>query len=194
MKIIGIDPGFAKLGWVDIDFDGDNFDFIRGGVITTKASEKKRKILVGDDNMRRLDEIAKAFLDVIPFSEADVIASEAQSWPRNSSSCIKIAMFWGALGLICQIYKIPLLQVTPQSLKKGMTGRRAASKEEVLEAVCQTGGFERFIELVHDMNLDDRAHMADASGASICCVESNMVRAMVKAIKLKQPERRKVRR
>ena len=194
MKIIGIDPGFAKLGWVDVDFDGDNFDFIQGGVITTEPSAKKRKILQRDDNMRRLDEIAKAFLDVIPFSEADVIATEAQSWPRNSSSCIKIAMAWGALGLMCQIYKIPMLQVSPQSLKKKLTGRRAASKENVIEAVCQIAGFEKFIELVQNMSLANREHMADASGATVCCVESDMVRAMVKTMKMTQPKRRKVRR
>jgi Holliday junction resolvasome RuvABC endonuclease subunit len=177
MFIIGIDPGFASVGYSVLCSSENFLDIQRVGVFRTEKSSKKRAIYAADDNFRRAKEIGKLLEDLCrEFSPIGYIAVESMSFPRNASAAAKVAMFWGLLASVCMRYQSSVVQLMPMEIKKAVVGSKTATKEDVREAVRKK--FEHNLALLDAFESghpkDCREHVYDSLGAVITSINSEV--------------------
>ena len=180
MNILGIDIGFAKLGWAVVRLEKDAEHVLDAGLIKTRKD--KRTVLQTYDNARRVREISRDLRDVFDRNEITAISAESMSWPRSSSNCAKIGMGWGVLLSLAEGRDIPVVFVSPQDLKEKLTGKRSASKQEVQDALFALPGFNleghfKAMKLARGQ----WEHPVDAAAAVVATLQTDMIRAMVGA-------------
>lgn len=163
--VLGIDPGFASLGWCRFGLGKTpQDDLVLGmGVIRTDKSAKKVNVLASNDNHRRICEIFKVLFPLA--QEVVMFAAESQSWPRNASSSAKVGMAWGVISSLSELLGVPLLQMSPQALKKSVCGKKTASKEEIAAALIERYGIVIDDVLLKDVPQGQKEHAFDALGS-----------------------------
>jgi crossover junction endodeoxyribonuclease RuvC len=176
-RILGLDPGFASVGWAVIDlFDSPQIHAL--GVLRTKKANRKHEVLAVADNFRRARELGRALGRLVVEQQIDVIAAEAMSFPRSSSVAAKMAMCWGVLARVCEEFDLPVVQASPQQIKRALTGRASASKDDVAAALALR--FPNAIGLVAGLPAGLHEHAFDAVGAAVACLGGDVVRASIK--------------
>jgi len=183
IRLIGIDPGFASLGFavveVSSDFrrsvvrDSDNKPMM--GVLETEKSDKKRAVKATDDNLRRTREMVRMLLPILAGQQIRAICAESMSFPRNSSASNKVGICWGIIGTLAEMMNLPIVQSSPQDIKKHVCGRRDASKEEIQEVMAK-----RFSLDLDSFLKSKREHCFDALGAVEAAMDSEIVRLACK--------------
>ena len=133
--VLGVDPGFASVGYAVLRLESEGETLLRLGVVRTEKAAAKRNVKASEDNVSRARELAEAFQGLLDAHDIRLICAETMSYPRNSASAAKMALCWGVLAAISQQRGIPIVQATPQEVKKAVTGKKDASKEEVMAAV-----------------------------------------------------------
>ncbi len=192
--LFGIDPGFAALGHATIALDRRGEEVIDIGVLRTAASDKKRKMLAADDNTRRGRELARALgalMSPAPRSitrvggghvaRVSLVCAESMSFPRSASAAAKVAISWGIIITNVDRDGLPLIQLSPQEVKKAITGKKNASKEEVRDALIERYGADAFAKLA-SVPESMREHAYDALASTVACLESDEVRALRQSI------------
>jgi len=186
--VMGIDPGFSSLGYAFVRLGQTDTVPVRMGLIRTKKSSKKLKVLASDDNFRRSKEIVEALDRVIAEVEAQdvghlrTICVESMSFPRNSSSAAKVAMVWGILAKMSVDTGIPVLQARPQEIKETLCHKANASKVEVRRACETIFGKDLLDELVKAVPESSREHPYDGLAAVVACLGSETVRLVRKML------------
>ena len=177
MNVIGLDPGFASLGWGVVELT-PRVVLINAGCIRTKKSQ--RKVLATDDNVRRIRELYRVLDPVFTQYEPRAIATESMSWPRSSSVCAKLGMSWGLSIAIAERYDLPLVSVSPMDLKTALTGDGTASKAEVRAAVLATPGFHRLAGLLDKAKFppSQYEHPTDAVAAVLATQTTDIMRTI----------------
>lgn len=180
--VLGVDPGFASVGWSVLKLLPSGEELVEMGVIRTEKSAAKRNVRASEDNLERAKEIAAAFQTLIDKYRVQLICAETMSYPRNSSAAAKMAMCWGVLAALAHQYGIPIAQATPQEVKKAVTGRKDSSKEEVQEAVRSLFPVLQGGEAKHGGPYILRAvprslweHPYDATAAVVACRQSEVL-------------------
>lgn len=180
--ILGVDPGFASFGFGVVRLLPDGEEVGRVDVIRTSKSAKKKNVKAADDNFQRAQAIATVLHDVVKEYEPLAIAAEAASWPRNASASAKVAMAWGLLADLCLIYQLPMVQASPQEIKKALCGNKSATKVAIqtkLEALYP-GQFDdfkgRFPAKKPPQPNGQWEHGFDAVGAVVACLDSDVVK------------------
>lgn len=122
MKILGIDPGYAIVGFGLIEKIGNNIKVIDYGVITTPK----------EDNMpKRLNDIYDSLCALIDKYKPDCIALEELFFQNNQKTAIAVAQARGVIEL-AGIKKIgKLYEYTPLQIKQALTGVGRAEKKQV---------------------------------------------------------------
>lgn len=177
MKVLGVDPGLSMFGYALVCLRSGGEDILELGVIETKKSSNKRRVLASDDNLRRAREIVLGIRTVCGSDVPKVICAESMSFPRNASSSAKIGMAWGVLAAISEFGQVPVVQASPQEVKKVVCGNKAASKVEVETALVLRYGEgtgihsfrRRFAKGKHE-------HGFDALAAVVACLDSEVLR------------------
>lgn len=174
IKVLGVDPGFASFGYSIVQLFPKSEEVLSVNVIRTKKSTKKQQVLVADDNFRRARAIAAMLSEVIAMHTPAAIAAEAMSFPRNASAAAKVAMSWGILASIVEELQLPLVQATPQQIKKTLTGKTTATKEDVREVLLDryTNEFDPFMESTPAGQWE---HGFDSVGAVVTCLDSDVL-------------------
>lgn len=134
--VMGIDPGFSSIGWAVFDI-ADPLRFRTGSIFHTEKATTKSNTLACDDNFVRARLIATELRRIVRDHGVRVICAEAMSFPRSSSVAAKVAMTWGILADISADMDLPMLQPTPQKVKKAVCGIVTASKDDIARAVEQ---------------------------------------------------------
>lgn len=181
--VLGIDPGFASTGYafMAITQDPGRLVPVSFGVIQTKPSAKKHKLLASDDQVRRAREIVRHLANGMKVHQPVAICAESMSYPRfNSQIMVKaaaqLAMCWGFVACIAELADLPVLQVSPQELKLKVCGSRTASKEDVAEAIKKrVPGARRELARIAE---GKQEHPIDAMAACIACMDSEMGRML----------------
>ena len=180
--ILGVDPGFAFFGLSVVQLLPDAERIVWVDVIRTQKTDKKREVRAADDNFHRAQVIAAELHAVVKQHCPVAIAAEAASDPRNASAAGKIRMAWGVLADLCYVYQLPLVQVSPQDIKKALCGDKSASKEEVRAALegRYSGQFDvfkaRFPPARPPKPNGQWEHGFDATGAVVTCLDSQVIR------------------
>lgn len=176
MVILGLDPGFASLGWALLDASGARPRCLAAGVIRTKK-DGRTSIARCDDNARRLAQIACELDELHKAHRFAIIAAEAQSWTRFAASDRATAMVWGAIAAVAELFNCPVVQLRPQDVKKQITGDASASKA-ALETAChhRIGDAEKVLATVKPDS--QRNHAADALAVALASLDHRLIQAV----------------
>ncbi len=175
--LLGLDPGFANMGWAVIEIASWGEKLIETGVLRTEKSDKKRQVLASDDNLRRGREVAETLMGVLKRHHISAICAESMSFPRNAGAAAKMAMCWGVVATLSAQSNLPVVQASPQEIKKCLCGKKDASKEEVEEAVKRRYG--QTDAMLADVAASYREHAYDAMAAVVTALErSEVIRAV----------------
>ena len=187
MIALGLDPGVASFGWGVVDVAnvtvplGDELGVLELGVIRTKKG--KGKILVRDDDHRRMGEISRALLDVTRRYRPDVICAEAFSMGGGGaahrvqiSTVAKMGRVWGLVDMLCELYGVALLQTRPQDIKKRLTGRQSATKLDVQEALDERLEGQLAQHLAAIRAKTQHEHPVDAIGSIVALLDHDHFR------------------
>jgi len=187
ITLLGIDPGFASLGFACVEVHSldravptrERLVVRQVGIVKTAASAKKLNVRASEDNLRRAREMFRDLHEAIREIHPSIIACETMSWPQNLSVVAKMAIGWGVIASIAELYDYPVVQASPQQVKQQMCEVKWASKKAV-----QAGLREIFPGLAwRDFAAGDVEHVADALAVAITCLDSDVVRAAFAARK-----------
>jgi Holliday junction resolvasome RuvABC endonuclease subunit len=174
MVILGIDPGFSSLGWSLLDLSKGQPRCLDAGVIRTKPDRKLKRC---DDNARRIAVITKRLEQLHRHHQPIIIAAEAQSWTSFVNADRSVAMAWGCLSALGEIWALPIIQFRPQEIKKAVCGDASASKQTLENALVDSiaDSFKHLAKI----SKTQRNHAADALGAAVTSLDHDIVRMMV---------------
>lgn len=129
MKILGLDPGMAIVGYSVLDFDGTNFELLHSGAIKTDKSL---------DDSKRLLEIFNDLSTIIERYKPDTASVEKLFFFKNQKTIIPVAEARGVIMMTLEKFKIPAFEYTPIEVKQTLTGYGRADKKEVEQMVKLT--------------------------------------------------------
>lgn len=150
MRILGIDPGYAIVGFGVLEYDGYKFTPVHFGAITTEAKT--------DFNMR-LKIIFDDMNTVISTFKPEVMAIEKLFFNTNQKTGIDVAQARGVTLLAATNAGIPIFEYTPLQVKQSVVGYGRAEKPQVMEMT------RRILGLSSVPKPDDTA---DALAIAIC--------------------------
>lgn len=126
MRILGIDPALATLGWGIIKDNSPKIIYINSGVIKSSASELIYK---------RLGNIVQELTQIINDNKPDAICMEETFINKNAASSLKLGYVRGAIMAMVGIYDLPFYEFKPNAIKKAVVGVGHAEKEQVKHMV-----------------------------------------------------------
>ena len=150
MRILGIDPGFAIVGWGIIDSERGNIRPVAYGAITTPAHTSLES---------RLLTIQRDLESLIEKYKPDEMAIEELFFNTNITTGIKVAQARGVLVLSAIKSCGKLYEYTPLMVKQALTGEGRAEKWQVQYMV------KTILKLAKEPRPDDAA---DALAIAIC--------------------------
>ena len=150
MLILGIDPGYAIIGWGIIRFERGKYIPVDFGAITTEA---------GTPFNRRLELIYDQLNELLDTHHPDVVAVEKLYFQTNAKTAIDVAQARGVTMLALQKHGVPVYEYTPLQVKSAVTGFGQAQKPQVMEMT------KRLLRLKAVPKPDDTA---DALAIAIC--------------------------
>ena len=171
--VVGVDPGFATFGVSVVQLLPDRERVLDTAVLRTEKAHRKLTVRASEDNARRARELAFALSARLDRYRPVAVCAETMSWPRNASSAAKVALGWGVLCALLDSRRIPLVQASPQDVKKAVTGRKDASKDEVVLAVEA-----RYPEVEWPSQSTLQEHAADAVAVVVACLDSEVIRLL----------------
>lgn len=122
MRILGIDPGTARIGYGIIDLDANNYNVIDCGCITTKAGTKLEI---------RLTEIANDLESLIKTHKPDVAAVEELFFSKNVKTALSVAHARGVIIEKIHSHGIPMHSYNPMHIKQALCSDGKAKKPQI---------------------------------------------------------------
>ena len=150
MIVLGIDPGYAIVGWGVVRYERGRFAPLDYGAVLTPA---------GMDFSRRLEIIYDELLALIDRAKPDALAVEKLYFKNNQKTAIDVAQARGVILLAAKKRGVPLYEYTPLQVKSAVTGYGQAEKPQVMEMT------RRLLGLREVPKPDDTA---DALAIAIC--------------------------
>jgi len=124
MRILGIDPGYAIVGWGVIDYTANRFQVIAYGAVTTEAKTPFNE---------RLETVFDGIQDIICKYKPDAMAIEKLFYNTNAKTVIDVAQARGVINLAAQKNNLPIFEYTPLQVKQSVVGYGRAEKKQVQE-------------------------------------------------------------
>ena len=142
LVVLGIDPGYAIVGWGLVEFKNNSFRPIRYGAITTEADTdfNERLRMIFDD----LSQVIKTF-------KPDAMSIEKLYFTTNQKTAIMVAEARGVILLSAKQNGLPIFEYTPLQVKTAVTGYGKAKKPQVMEMT------RRLLKLAEVPKPDDTA-------------------------------------
>lgn len=150
MIILGIDPGYAIVGYGIVQMRNNRYQPLEHGAVVTKAEELFE---------RRLEIIYDALSGVIEHWKPQAMAIEKLFFQNNQKTAIGVAEARGVILLAAKKANVPIFEYTPLQVKMAVTGYGQADKRQVMEMT------RRLLCLKEVPKPDDTA---DALAMAIC--------------------------
>lgn len=131
MRILGIDPGYAIVGYGVIEAARGRYEAIEYGAVTTRA---------GDDFGMRLREIYEGMTELIGSLKPQAASVEKLYFLNNKTTGIGVAEARGVILLTLSQAGVPLFEYTPMQVKQAVTGYGKAQKHQVQEMTARLLG------------------------------------------------------
>ena len=143
MRIIGIDPGLARVGYGIIDEKEGKKIMIDCGIIETQSTKKEEN---------RLLEISEDLSSIITKWSPKYAAVEKFFFYRSSTT-ISVVQARGVIMMTLGKHNLSIQEFPPMQIKLAVTGYGHSDKDEVLESV------------MNDLNLNTPPKPDDAADA-----------------------------
>ncbi len=142
MRILGIDPGFDRLGFGVIDQKGSDAVWVYHSCVQTRADQPftERLQVIRDETRAMIEK----------FQPACVVV-ERLFFQTNAKTAMGVGMARGVILLAIADAGVPLVDVTPAQVKNGITGWGGSDKRQVQEMV------QRLLHLKEVPEPDDAA-------------------------------------
>ena len=150
LRILGLDPGIAIVGFGVIEAQRGQFHSLTYGAIRTEA---------GFPLSERLEIIYNDLTQLLDSLRPDAVAVEELFFNTNITTGISVAHGRGILLLACRQKDIPIYEYTPLQVKQSVVGYGRAEKRQVMEMV------RRMLHLTEVPKPDDAA---DALAIALC--------------------------
>lgn len=122
MIILGIDPGFNRLGFALLENNQSVLNILDSGFIETES---------GKDYQERILEIGIAVQDIIKKHKPDILAIEKLFFTTNQKTALKVSEIKGVVMYLCAFQKIPCVEYTPLQIKSAVCGYGKADKKQI---------------------------------------------------------------
>lgn len=152
-RILGIDPGYGRVGYGVIQAEGGDLDIIDFGCITTQATRA---------HADRLADIAKEVRRLIARHRPQLVAIEKLYFTNNAKTALGVSEARGAILCVAAEAKCRIVEYTPLEVKVAITGYGRAEKQQIQHLV------QRLLRLSAPVKSDDAA---DALGVAICAAQ-----------------------
>lgn len=150
MRILGIDPGYAIMGYGILDYKGNKFTPVKYGSILTDAHTP---------DAERLKIIYEELTELITEYQPEQASIEKLFYNTNATTAIMVGEARGIAMLACAQANIDVFEYTPLEIKSTLTGYGRADKKQVQTMV------KMILGLSEVPKPDDTA---DAIAAAIC--------------------------
>lgn len=127
MTILGIDPGSVVCGYGVISVNGSELTALEYGAIQVKRRSNTFS--------QRLHEIHDRLDAVLRRTSPSACALEAVFFAKNVRSIVQLSQARGVALLACAQHKLEPVEYTPMQVKRSVTGRGAATKQQVATMV-----------------------------------------------------------
>ena len=150
MRILGIDPGIATVGFGVVDSDRGKLSYVACGTINTPAHTSLSS---------RLDQIYKDMNELIETFRPDALSIEELFFDKNITTGIAVAHGRGVILLAAYQSGVPVYEYTPMQVKQSVVGYGLAEKRQIIDMV------RRILNMSAPPKPDDAA---DAVALAIC--------------------------
>ena len=154
MRILGIDPGIAIVGFGLIESNRGSVRMLQYGAVTTEA---------GLPLATRLVQIENDMTALIAQLKPDEIAVEELFFSKNITTGIAVAHGRGVILCTAERLGVPIFEYTPMQVKQAVAGYGLADKKQVMDMT------KRLLKLKAVPRPDDAA---DALAIAICHARS----------------------
>jgi crossover junction endodeoxyribonuclease RuvC len=164
MIILGIDPGYAIVGYGVVRAENGRFHTLEHGAVVTQA---------GLDFNRRLEKIYDTLTTVMEHWKPEAVSVEKLYFQNNQKTAIGVAEARGVILLASQKAGAKIFEYTPLQVKMAVTGYGQAKKPQVMEMTRRLLGLK---------NMPKPDDTADALAMAVChgqAAGSELRRAML---------------
>ena len=162
MRILGIDPGIAIVGYGIIEYKNNKFNVIDYGTIITPSNMKIEK---------RLERIYIGVDTLIKNYNIEDVGVEELFFNKNVKTAITVAQSRVVILLGCSHNNKPIYEYTHLQVKQGVVGYGRANKAQVQQMVAS------LLKLKEIPKPDD---VADALAVAICHAHANKLENVLK--------------
>lgn len=127
-RLIGFDPGSRLCGWGVVEVDGQRVAHVDNGVMVLPAKKPLTE---------RIGLLVPRVRELITTYRPQRAAAEQIIYVRNVRAAVALAQVRGALVAACSMSGLTMDEYGPTEVKKAVTGRGRAAKEQVAEMVMR---------------------------------------------------------
>lgn len=124
MIVLGIDPGYAIVGYGVVEYKNNHFKMLDYGAITTDAKTPFNL---------RLEKIYREAYALMDRCHPDAMSIEKLYFNTNTTTAIDVAQARGVLLLSAQQHGLEIAEYTPLQVKQSVVGYGRAEKKQVQE-------------------------------------------------------------
>lgn len=124
MIILGIDPGYAIVGYGVIKYENSRFITLDYGAVTTQAKAPFTE---------RLELIYDGVAEIVSKWKPEALSVEKLFFNSNTKTAIDVAQARGVILLAATKAGVPVYEYTPLQVKQSVVGYGRAEKKQVME-------------------------------------------------------------
>jgi Holliday junction resolvasome RuvABC endonuclease subunit len=180
IRILAVDPGFCHTGIVAMELQSGVWRPVLLETVTTEPPKEKSKLLKGDCDFARLLMTADRMLAEAPKARG-LLAELPPGGAKSAAAQRAMALASGLLAGLVASLRLPYELVQPGDVKKSVTGKRSASKEEIMDWAGRQWPEEtaRFASKRAASGWTaEFEHVADALAVFETCRNGNLVRML----------------
>jgi len=150
MKVLGIDPGLALLGWSVLEMVDSSHPYVKFGCLKTSSTSPLTL---------RLNQIYAGLEAIIDNEKPDVLSLETLFFVKNAKTLAQVGHARGVILLVAGQKKLAVFEYAPRQIKMALTGYGGADKRQ-MQLMAQ-----RMLGLKKIPHPDDAA---DAIAVALC--------------------------
>jgi crossover junction endodeoxyribonuclease RuvC len=124
MRVLGIDPGYDRMGIAVVEGDRQRPTLVHSTCIETSKS---------DPFSVRLFQVTTALKDTILLHQPDSVAIEEIFFSKNQKTAMLVAHVRGAILYLLEELGVPFAEYNPSAIKIAVTGEGRAEKRQVID-------------------------------------------------------------
>ena len=125
MRILSIDPGYARLGWAIIEGTLKIVDY--GSIETKSGLEIDERLLIIHNELNK----------IIEYYKPGCVAIEKLFFAKNTKTAIDVAKCIGVILLTAKLKELSYNEYTPSQVKNAITGYGRAAKDQIQHIIMK---------------------------------------------------------